>query len=270
MFSSSAFSRPASVFALLTLSACQPSDPGAEAPETTALEAAVQGPLHGAPMALEDLNDAIAAVNATLALDTWMALDARALRLAGALAQDDGACLSFEEGEAQIEAVGVCEIGAQDRGFEGAISVTSTATGGYESFWDRVGSRDGSGRLTGSGGLRAARHGDRLDLSIRRDWTTSGGPGPSARISLHAGGALGEPGLIYAGQLMISDSEAPPTGAMRFALTERISPDTGLLTRRALISGAARWELVQIEPSLDEGCATLWRDGEIVADSCAE
>ena len=96
---------------------------------------ALAGPLDAAPMQLADADAVVAALDRARALDTWIQLDT------------DGDGLGQP-----IEAVGPR---AGSEPVESAISVTSTATGGYESFWSRADRRDGALSLHGSGSVRS-------------------------------------------------------------------------------------------------------------------
>ena len=209
MFYAPRFSTCVVTLGLAATCACEPQTYiMEEEAETRALDEALFGPLDAAPMEFADADAVIAALGRARALDTWIQLDT------------DGDGLGQP-----IEGVGPR---AGREPVESAISVTSTATGGYESFWSRADRRDGALSLHGSGGVRS-----------------------------------GARSKLFAGQLVSGRA-----GAMRFASVEAPSPDDGTLTRHSLIQAAQRWEVIELGADADDGCVLVWRDDEIALDTC--
>lgn len=266
--------RVSTLVVLAALAGCEVPDlsgTAGSAEETAQLEEALDGDWDATAMELDDPSAALEAVRSITLLDTWVQLDDQVLDLAAdlAAAEDPASCVTYTVDGSVESAVGECDSAIDGADMRGSITVTSTATGGYESLWEDLEVRSDGLRVDGEGVVSWDATERVLSLSVARGWTASGGGGASGAVRLFAEGDLGQQGLIFAGELIVDEHTDLPAGALRFAVTSYPeSGDTGRTVSHTLIRGDQDWELIRYDDDGAEGCHVLKQDGATVEDTC--
>lgn len=263
------------ILSLAALSACEVPDlsgASGSVAESAALEDALEGEWAADPMELDDPAAVLAAVNSTTLLDTWRQLDDEMLALAQdlSLAQGAESCVTYTEDldAGTVSAAGRCESEIDGADFLGSISVTSTATGAYQSQWDDLVGRDEGLSVTGDGLVSTQEDTELIQLAVSRGWTSSSTSAAGAHFALEAEGALGAQGQIYAGQLVVEDSTEIPSGAMRFAITSYPELGSRRQVMHTMVQADRRWELIRYDEDGAEACHILKEDGAEVENTC--